>query len=143
METIQIILNSRQKFSGTNGNAFYKLQKNYFKEGQLYKLKVICRTEFLPLNDTAHEIGLVYMDNLTNKTSSGLNLLGILQAKTQFYNTNLIPRVSYEFDNEIHAYPLLNDLLNVVIKDDVGGLWQGGTPNYVLVLQFSPVETNK
>jgi hypothetical protein len=83
------------------------------------------------------------MDNLTNKTSSGLNLLGILQAKTQFYNTNLIPRVSYEFDNEIHAYPLLNDLLNVVIKDDVGGLWQGGTPNYVLVLQFSPVETNK
>ena len=140
METIQIVLDSRSKLSGTNTNAFYKLQKNYFKTDQLYKLSIKCHTLYANLQNAENQLCFVYIDNLTNKTSSGLNLLGVLRAPYALI-TGTHERVSYEFENEIYSYGLLNELINVKIVNSANTVpYLTTDPNYVLLLQFTPIE---
>lgn len=140
METIQIVLDSRNKLSGSNTNAFYKLQKNYFKTDQLYKLSIKCHTLYANLQNADNQLCYVYIDNLTNKTSSGLNLLGVLRASFALVTTGS-DRVTYEFENEIYSYGLLNELINVKIVNSANTTpYLTTDPNYVLLLQFTPIE---
>ena len=140
METIRIVLDSQDKLSGTNTNANYLLKKNYFKTNQLYKLSIMCHTEFANLQNADNQLCYVYIDNLTNETSDGYNLIGILRPVYALV-TGTHERTSYEFNNEIHSYGLLNEFINVRIVNRTNSTpYLATNPNYVLILQFTPIK---